>query len=88
MRGQIRNLSSKRISTFLSPVTQQAQKHQEQIDKIKVKLKGSHNGAFTDNRLAAVHNALRAHAADLLDIIGGQAGKNDHPDPGNYPGHH
>ena len=85
--GQIQEWRQ-RISTSLSPVTQQPQEHQKQINEIQVKPEGSHDGAFTDDRLTAVHDPLLSHAGDLLDIIGGQPGEYNHPDPGNYPGHH
>ena len=58
---------------------------QKQIDEIKIKRQGSHNGDFPKGGFVCIRTNLFAHRADLLGIVGSQTDKHDDARQCNHP---
>ena len=68
---------------FLPPVSKNAQQHEEEIDKIKIKRQSAYDGSFTMLLRALGH--VGTHIFNLLGIIGHQTCKNKNTHVGSDP---
>ena len=72
---------------LVAVAAEQAQQHQEQVDEVQIQFQGAQQGTAAHGR-GVVHRGVHAEDAQLLGIIGGKAGEDQHADAADDEVHH